>query len=67
MAKVTILQNGPVIIEDDEYLLIQSPVFSIPEFTKKVAICRCTKSKNGVWCDGSHKENENKNKNQQNE
>ena len=56
MAKITILQNGPAIIEDDN-LIIQSPIPSLSEYTKKVAICRCGKSKNGVWCDGAHSKN----------
>lgn len=56
--KITIVENGPALIESEEYLLIQSKVFSTPEFSKKVAICRCGKSQNGVWCDGSHKQKE---------
>lgn len=52
--KVTILENGPAIIEAEEKLEILSPVPPANEFTKKVAICRCGRSQNGVWCDGSH-------------
>lgn len=63
MAKVTIIENGPALIEDEEFLLIQSKVFTEQPITKKVAICRCGKSANGVWCDGSHKtKNENNGK-----
>ena len=58
MAKITIIEDGPAIIEDEEYLLVQSKVFTDPAFTKKVAICRCGKSQNSVWCDGSHKSKE---------
>lgn len=57
--KVTIIENGPALIEDeDDYLLIQCKMGIFPPgdvVTKKVAICRCGKSADGVWCDGSHK------------
>lgn len=61
MVTVKILQNGPAIIEDDsDYLYVQSPLPPVPEYTKKVAICRCGKSENGIWCDGSHSKKETK-------
>lgn len=62
--KVTIIKNGPVLIEDDGYLTVKNQVFAEPDLPKKkIAICRCGLSENGVYCDGSHaKESENKNK-----
>ena len=63
--KVTILENGPAIIEAEEKLEILSPVPPTNEFTKKVAICRCGRSQNGVWCDGSHSKKKEENKTQE--
>lgn len=59
--KITIIENGPALIDSDEYLLIQSgtpPPKGLASFTKKIAVCRCGKSKDGVWCDGSHAKKE---------
>jgi CDGSH-type Zn-finger protein len=59
--KVTIIENGPAIIDSEDYLLIESgtpPPKGLASFTKKIAICRCGKSGNGVWCDGSHSKKE---------
>lgn len=59
--KVTIIENGPALIDSDDYLLIESgilPPKGLASFNKKVAICRCGKSKNGVWCDGNHAKKE---------
>jgi CDGSH-type Zn-finger protein len=57
--KITIIENGPALVEDEyDFLLIQSGTPPPRSFTKKVAICRCGKSKDGVWCDGSHAKKE---------
>jgi len=54
--KVVIIENGPAIIQADEIIRINSGV-PIPGLQERetVAICRCGRSKDKVWCDGSHK------------
>jgi CDGSH-type Zn-finger protein len=49
MTTVTIIENGPAIINAPEGLIING------EEKEKVAICRCGKTGNGPFCDGSHK------------
>lgn len=65
--KITILKNGPVLIEDEGYISTDNKVFAEAEvLRKKIAICRCGLSENGVYCDGSHakKSESDKNKNE---
>ena len=63
--KLTIIENGPALLEvEDAGLFIETPVgMSIPKedglYPKKVAICRCAKSANNPWCDGSHSKSKN--------
>lgn len=56
--KITIIENGPAIIEtedDKSSITYKVKDNEIKHESKKIAICRCGKSANGVTCDGSHK------------
>lgn len=57
--KVIIMKDGPAIIQADETMGINSEV-PVPGLQERetVAICRCGKSRDGVWCDGSHRNKE---------
>ncbi len=48
--KITIVKNGPLIIESIDTLTVDGELKG-----KKQAFCRCGKSKDKVYCDGSHK------------
>lgn len=57
-AVIKIMKDGPAIISG----IKETPVVSIEhedgtvnQTTKSYAICRCGKSKNQPFCDGSHK------------
>ena len=56
-ARIKILKDGPALVEG----IAESPVITVEhedgtvqEDTKLVAICRCGKSQNQPFCDGSH-------------
>jgi CDGSH-type Zn-finger protein len=56
MVKVTIIKNGPALIESTSELIEISGTDIKPnDDVNKIALCRCGKSSNGVYCDGSHK------------
>lgn len=54
--KVIIIKDGPAIIQADEQIGINSEI-PVPgkQDRETVAICRCGRSRDKVWCDGSHK------------
>jgi len=56
MAKVTILENGPILIEG-QFEVFHAQNGKITDHNEKAvaAICRCGQSKNQPYCDGSHK------------
>ena len=55
MAKITILDNGPYLVEGDiELLDSQGRPFGLGARTK-IALCRCGHSQNKPFCDGAHK------------
>lgn len=61
MTTIKIIENGPAIINDptDGLISVITPDGKQENTeTKTVAICRCGKSKNQPYCDGSHKSNE---------
>lgn len=50
--EITIIENGPAIIQNKT----EQPVTLNGELVgNKIALCRCGKSSNGIYCDGSHK------------
>lgn len=55
MINVTIIPNGPVIVNSDSGEEVKI-VGDDTTTCKQLAICRCGKSKDGINCDGSHKD-----------
>jgi CDGSH-type Zn-finger protein len=56
MSKVTVVKNGPIIItghKEMPTLELIKPDGTI-EVGEKFALCRCGKSLNKLFCDGSH-------------
>jgi len=55
MAKITILQNGPILIEGThEVFYAQSGKITDDSVKAVTAICRCGQTKNSPFCDGAH-------------
>ncbi len=52
--KITIRENGPVILETQEGFSV-SLEGSTREETGPIVLCRCGKSDNKPFCDGSHR------------
>jgi CDGSH-type Zn-finger protein len=52
--KITIRENGPVILETQEGFTV-SVEGSTREETGPIVLCRCGKSDNKPFCDGSHR------------
>jgi len=48
---VKIMPNGPAIIQGEVRVILPD---GSEEVKKPVALCRCGKSKNQPYCDGSH-------------
>ena len=53
--KITIRENGPVILETQEGFTV-SVEGSTREETGPIVLCRCGKSANKPFCDGSHRD-----------
>lgn len=49
--KITIIENGPAIIQNGTESVV---TLNEELIGNKIALCRCGKSSNGVHCDGSH-------------
>lgn len=60
MTKIEFIENGPALIIGDNdgisYSVYDDDIKIAPR--PVVAVCRCGKSKDGLFCDGSHKSNE---------
>ncbi len=55
MVKITVLQNGPCLVEaEGTYVLIRDGKEEVID-QKAIALCRCGASANKPFCDGSHK------------
>ena len=54
MAKITVKQNGPYVIEGDDVQCVDATgkVFRIDQ--RPFALCRCGGSKTKPFCDGTH-------------
>lgn len=56
MAKVTIIQNGPILVEGScEIYHGEKPLNSTENPNSVTALCRCGQTKNSPFCDGEHK------------
>ncbi len=55
MAKLTLLENGPILFEADGTYVYQHGGQDETLDQKAVALCRCGASANKPFCDGSHK------------
>lgn len=53
--KVTILDKGPALISSEEGFELEHSDGRIEISNKPIAVCRCGKTGNGPFCDGSHK------------
>ena len=51
--RVTIVENGPLMVEG--HFMIKGVDGSILSTMEKTFLCRCGKSMNKQFCDGSHK------------
>ena len=49
--KIAIIEDGPALISSDKPIRVNGELKG-----EKVAICRCGLSANKVFCDGSHKQ-----------
>lgn len=54
--KITIIENGPALIESDKNINLTYPNNSKTVSGSKIYLCRCGKSLDKVQCDGSHKQ-----------
>jgi CDGSH iron-sulfur domain-containing protein 3 len=57
MSKITCLPNGPYLIDGAADVVDGSGKAFDVGGRAKVALCRCSHSKNKPFCDGSHKSN----------
>lgn len=63
MTEITITKGGPALVKPTEgdYVVVRALTEGEESFVhiagidKTIAICRCGLSKNGIMCDGSHK------------
>ena len=53
MAKITVMANGPYLVEGAEIIDSQGKPFPV-EVGKPVALCRCGASAHKPFCDGAH-------------
>ncbi len=54
MAKITVRQNGPLLVEGDDVTLAGPDGAELPLERRPFALCRCGASENKPFCDGSH-------------
>ena len=54
MTKITVRQNGPLLVEGDDVTLADAAGAELPVERRPFALCRCGASENKPFCDGSH-------------
>ena len=54
LAKITIRDNGPYLIEGDDVSVTDASGAEVPVERRPFALCRCGASANKPFCDGSH-------------
>jgi len=57
MTTIKIIEHGPALIISDtkDIIINESQGQTLYSDKDTIAICRCGLSKNGIYCDGSHK------------
>lgn len=58
-AEINIIKDGPAIIkgiEESPVVILNHDDGSVEQTSKSYAICRCGKSNNQPFCDGSHRQ-----------
>lgn len=50
--EITIIKNGPAIINSTDEIIVNTE----PTEKTRIALCRCGLSENKIYCDGSHKQ-----------
>lgn len=54
MARITALNNGPLLIEGEDAQLLDGKGVQYRIAKRPFALCRCGSSSNRPFCDGSH-------------
>ncbi len=54
MAKITVRDNGPYLVEGDDVTVADASGTEISVERRPFALCRCGASANKPFCDGSH-------------
>lgn len=55
MIEVKLMKDGPMLLKANEGINVVDEEGNITPCFSPIAICRCGKSKDGNFCDGSHK------------
>lgn len=54
MAKITVKQNGPYVVEGDEVMVVDVNGKAFAVARRPFALCRCGGSSTKPFCDGTH-------------
>ncbi len=54
MAKITVRQHGPLLVEGVDVTLADAAGAELPVERRPFALCRCGASENKPFCDGAH-------------
>jgi CDGSH-type Zn-finger protein len=57
MAKITLLKDGPIILEGESVFMLKMDEEKY-EHLERIALCRCGQSDNKPFCDGAHSSEE---------
>jgi CDGSH-type Zn-finger protein len=52
--KITVLRNGPLLVQGDTALVDASGAAIDNDFPTRFALCRCGRSSTKPFCDGTH-------------
>jgi CDGSH-type Zn-finger protein len=55
MAIVRLRENGPIVIEGDDVVVVDWQGRPYPITRRPIALCRCGQSQTKPFCDGSHR------------
>ncbi len=54
MARITVRQNGPLLVEGDDVTIVDWNGVSYHVERRPIALCRCGQSARRPFCDGAH-------------